>query len=379
MIAKSLIINYFPFAKNLFASSKYDYGFIVHARDEDDIYRKIFWLKYLPSWVTYLISRFIWPVIVCEINGPRDVHGRIIRGVVIGVGMTAKMLMSHRRKARKKFISAANLAKKMGVKNLGLGALSSSLTSGGLDIQKKVDIGLTTGHALTVLTVIGHLVNISKLMGKELGLSEIAIVGAAGSIGSNSARVIAARHSFRRLLLIDIPKKNKELNDLVMELKDSSPGINVTCSQAVMDIKNSDFIITATNSPGVLIESRHLKSGAVIIDDAQPTDVSIDVFKTRKDILILEGGVVNFPELNINFNFGLLNKGDVFSCLGEVIILSIFNHVGSFNLGKLGIENIMKIEELSKEVNIHLGQPQNMFKNYSPEEIRAVGNYSTKK
>ena len=41
-----------------------------------------------------------------------------------------------------------------------------------------------------------------------------------------------------------------------------------------MSIKEAEFIITATNAPEAVVTSEDLKSGAVIIDDAQPSDVS---------------------------------------------------------------------------------------------------------
>ncbi|MFA6215586.1 MAG: hypothetical protein WC768_03395 [Patescibacteria group bacterium] len=354
--------------------NKFDYGFIVHSRDYSDLFRRYPKLKKLPKFILLFICRFIWPVVVTEIYGPKNQYGEQLKGVIIGVGLTASQLMHNKKLAKNKFISAAKLAKKFDVKILGLGALSASLTRGGLDISEKVKIGITTGHALTVDTVVNHLYSISNLLEIDIKKIKVAIVGAAGSIGSNSAKLLAKDNQIREILLVDVPRKRNELDQLRKTLQNINSNLDVFVSDRIEDIKNYDIIITATNLPDVLIKSEYLKAGAVIIDDAQPTDVSEEVYKLRNDVMVLEGGVVNIKGLNVNFDFGLKNKGDIFSCLGEVIMLSYVGHGGNYNIGKLDFDKVFEVREIKEKIGLTLGKPQNFYKLYNNQDVLKIKN-----
>jgi len=61
-------------------------------------------------------------------------------------------------------------------------------------------------------------------------------------------------------------------------------------------LEAADLIISASNAPGYLIGPKSLKPGAVVCDVARPADVHPSVLQQRKDVLVLEGGLVQFPD-----------------------------------------------------------------------------------
>jgi predicted amino acid dehydrogenase len=64
-------------------------------------------------------------------------------------------------------------------------------------------------------------------------------------------------------------------------------------------------VITVTSSVHAVIEPKHLKPGAVVLDVARPRDVSRLVEDQRDDVLVIEGGMVEVPgNVNFNFDFG---------------------------------------------------------------------------
>ena len=81
-----------------------------------------------------------------------------------------------------------------------------------------------------------------------------------------------------------------------------NPDIKIKTSSQIISIKVADFIITATNTPEAVITPEDLKSGAVVIDDAQPADVSLEVFD-REDVLAIEGGLLYTPDIKNHFKF----------------------------------------------------------------------------
>ena len=72
----------------------------------------------------------------------------------------------------------------------------------------------------------------------------------------------------------------------------------------------------------------------MVCDVARPRDVSVRVAKERKDVLVIEGGVVSVPgDVNFNFEFGFPAK-TAYACMSETIMLALEGRYESFTLGK---------------------------------------------
>ena len=70
----------------------------------------------------------------------------------------------------------------------------------------RVKCNITTGHAYTAHNVTSNIFKLAELFNVDKKRAVIAVVGAAGSVGSTSAQLIA-RAQFANLLLIDIERK----------------------------------------------------------------------------------------------------------------------------------------------------------------------------
>lgn len=190
------------------------YAFLVHPRGLNDVFKKYPFLKILPKpLIEFCLLKF-WPtVFVSKITGLKSVDGDPINGCIISVPLMARQMMEHRAIASKKILDAAFFAKKLGVEIIGLGALTSSCSKGGLDLIDEVDVNVTTGHAYTAHNVTRNIFELCKIFELDKNRITIAIVGAAGSIGSTSARVLA-RAGYRNLLMIDVEKNTIFLKTL---------------------------------------------------------------------------------------------------------------------------------------------------------------------
>jgi len=351
---------------------KYDYAFLVHPRDMKDVDKYVPFARFIPQKVKEFISCHLWPVIVSEITGLKDITGKSLIGCIIACPVVTSLLMKDKERATNKIIEAAKLAELLNIKIIGLGALTSSFTNGGLKILEKLKkIKITSGHGFTSYIVAQHVLGAIKKMEINTSQSVIAVVGAAGSIGSNSIKLLVD-NKFAEIILIDVERKKKTLDELKIELSLINSKNEIIISSEICDLKRADIIITATNTPEALIYSENLKPGVIIVDDAQPTDIDDEVYKSRNDVLLLEGGVVNTPNINCHFDFGLKEKGDIFSCLGEVMVLAYLGYYSNYNIGKLQIEKIKMIEETSKKLHFTPGKFQNYYKLYSDEDINSI-------
>lgn len=368
---RDLIIRFLPKKIVKFFIKEAEFAFLVHPRDLTDVSRKFFFAKNLPDYILNLITRFLWPIIGSKITGLKDKNGKDVLGYVVICPLTAKQMMKKRKLAKKRIIQTSKLAEKVGAKIIGLGALGASLTRGGLDLKDEINIGITTGAAYTVKIVTDNILKILDIWELDRDKVSIGVVGAAGSIGSNSAKILVQK-GVKNILLVDTTHKQEKVETLLNDLYKINPNISLKLSDNIEKIYKSDIIIAATNAPGVIIRSKNLKSGSVVVDDAQPSDVDEEIIKNRDDVIVIEGGVAKTLNIDCHFNFGLKNRSDIFSCLGEVLMLSYIKHKGHFSIGYLDINNIKKIDRIAKELKFTLGNFQNFYKSFSNDDIKKL-------
>ncbi|HYF10614.1 MAG TPA: hypothetical protein VD967_03385 [Candidatus Paceibacterota bacterium] len=353
------------------ASSEYAYAFIVHPRDIRDVYRQYPFLRAIPPFLIKLVLRFYWPVIISRVSGLASAEsGKEIRGFVLAVPLTAEQMLEDRPLARRKIIQAARLAKKSGAKIIGLGGLTASMSRGGLDVTENVKINVTTGHAYTAHNVSQNLFNLTERFGLSKQDVLVAVVGAAGSIGSSTAQVIV-REGYSRILLVEVERKKEAVQKLLPILEGLNPDANIAVSHSIEAIREADFIITATNTPEALVRPEHLKPGAVVIDDAQPSDVAPEVL-TRQDVLVVEAGVVHTPEIRTHFDFNLKGKNDTFCCMAELLILAAHGWNDHYTIARTDLERVDTIASWGRALNFRPAAFQNFLESISEERLERV-------
>jgi predicted amino acid dehydrogenase len=367
---RDLVIRLLP---NFSDGLTYKYAFLVHPRNINDVYRKYPLFKLIPKNILEFLLRHYWPVILSHVTGVRSQKtGKEIDGIILTIPLTARQMMEDRKLALKKITQAVRLAEKNGVKLIGLGGLTSSLTKGGLDLIGRTKVDITTGHAYTAFNVTETLFKLSNIVGLDKETALVAIVGAAGSVGSTSAKLIA-RKGYKNMLLIDLERKHIHFQDLIEEIKKLNPETNVSTSHQIRDVKNSDLIITATNAPEALIKVDDLKNGAIVIDDAQPSDISPEVL-TKDNVLVVEAGVVHTPGILSHFNFNLKDRYDNFCCMAEVLILASLEHKGNYVINRATISSVDEVSEQGRKLGFRVGEFQNFIESIRQEKISHIAN-----
>jgi len=365
-----LVVRIFPQNK---IESQYRFAFLVHPRNRADVQRKYPVFKFIPSYVTDVFTKYFWPVTLSKITGLKSLKSNEeIEGYVISILPTAHQMFENRSLALKRITQACILAKKKGAKIVGLGGLTSSFSKGGLDLLDQVGINITTGHAYTSFNVTQNVFAISKYMSLDKKKVCVGVVGAAGSVGSTSAKLIA-REGYMRIVLIDVERKKHFFEDLINEMKSLNPIIHIETSHQIGDIKTCDIVIAATNAPEALIRATDLKWGAIIVDDAQPSDVHLDVFE-REDVLVIEAGVTFTPNIKSNFNFGLKDRQDNFCCLAEVFILAANEWGEHYVINRASLDLVDEVAKLGEKLNFRIGNFQNFRESISTEKLSYVKN-----
>jgi len=253
--------------------------------------------------------------------------------------------------ARRKILQCVKLAEKLGAKIVGLGAFTSILTHDGADLIGKVKVGLTTGNAYAAALLIQNVTKIAEKIGMELKDATVAIVGAAGSVGSACTRILSEK--VRQLILVDIDRE--ALESLIATLRIRG---NLKSYSEVNVVSTADIVIALTSAIGEIITPSHLSSGTIVIDGSQPKNVSKEVIEHRPNVLVIESGLAKISGINYDLDLGL-GKEEIYACLGEVLILTWKDWDGNYSIGKVDPKHVHEVLAEEKKVGLSLADFRN--------------------
>ncbi len=324
-----------------------NFAFIVHPVDpKRDVQRKYPVLgKVLPESAINFLSPYFPPVYISHITGITSrATGNEVEGWFIACPLTPQQMVSlPPGRVYDKVISTGKLAQKLGAKILGLGGYTSVVGDGGLTISQQLEIPVTTGDTYTVATAVEGTLKATAQMGIDPAGAVAAVVGATGAIGKVCAQLLAMQVAE----IILIGRSTAALEQVQAAVKNMGQD-RARISPNMLDLRRADIVLTVTNAVHAVIESQHLKSGAVVCDVARPRDVSRQVLAERDDVLVIEGGVVSVPgSVNFNFDFGF-PPGMAYACMAETITLALAGRYTCHSLGKqITLEQVQTISDMA--------------------------------
>ncbi len=328
------------------------FAFIIHPIDaRRDVGRKYPLARYMPvPLIEWYIQRKN-PMTVAEIEGIRSQTGEEARGWFIGCPLTPRQMLSLPIEfVAEKLHKCGEIAQSLGAGILGLGAFTSIVGDGGISLARQLPgLAITTGNSYTVATALEGAKQGAEMMGHALADARVAVVGANGSIGATCAQVMAREAAELTL----IGRDSARLAALSEKLTGSGHASIQTCIDVAKGLRDADIVITVTSAVDAVILPEHIKRGAVVCDVARPRDVSVRVARERKDVLVIEGGVVAVPgQMRLpltgkpghEFSFGF-PPGTAYACMSETMILALEGRYESFTLGK--DVSVTQVDEIS--------------------------------
>lgn len=289
--------------------------------------------------------------------------GKILEVNIIGLYETPETMIRSYRARRDNLVleriqQGVDLAAKLGCEVMGLGGLTSVITRNGLKLDSR-GMTLTTGNALTLAMSCQALEALAAQTQLPLKNARVAVVGATGNIGEAAVHWLRSRAG--ELLLVGRLGQGEALQIQMKSLLQSSPdvgsGAKLDTTTDMMDIKNCDFILCATNAPGYVVGPEHMSRRVRgILDVATPSDVDPDVQLFYPAVHVIQGGWVKVPGLR-----GILGaafptpEGHTLACLAETMILGLRQETSHFSYGELEFSKVEKIASWAKELGFALG------------------------
>lgn len=324
------------------------FAFIIHPIEpQKDVARKFPLLGKLPPTIINYFSRFFPPVYLSNIAGIRsDATHEPIEGWLLACPMTPKrMLQVPVSAAYAKIVQTGRLAERLGARILGLGAYTSVVGDAGVTISHNLSIPVTTGNSYTAAVAVEASLEAARRMDLKPDNCTAAVVGAYGTVGQGCAQLLA--RTVPHLILIG--RKPERLHDVKGKVE--SIGARATTTTDLAAIRLADIVLTVTSAFEPLVKSADLKPGAVVCDVARPRNVSRQVVEQRKDVLVIEGGIIDVPgDVDFGFDFGL-PPGKAYACMAETMILALEARYECFTLGRE--LNLDRVEEMAKLASKH--------------------------
>ena len=270
-------------------------------------------------------------------------------GHVVLVPFGARHLLSDIEEGRRRVSQAVDRAAALGADVVGLGALTATVTAGGLTLRERTDIAVTNGNAFTAAIVEDQIRMLLPHVSARTGRPHVAIVGATGSVGTAVTKLLARDSAGARLTLI--ARTEGRLKALAAAI---AADVDVDVAQTIDAVRDADLVVLLTASADTLLGPEHLATGAVVLDATQPRNTSPALASARPDVLVVDGGIVAIPSLRLTGGEIGLPDGRSYACFAETAILALSGHSGHFSLGNPTLDQVDAIRERARSLS-HLG------------------------
>lgn len=262
---------------------------------------------------------------------------------------------------RDKIQDAVTVARELGDDHIptslvGLGAYTSIVTDQGRTIND-FEVPITTGNAYTAALMLQGISHAAELRGLALSRARVAVVGAAGNIGSVLAALLAG--DVAELLLVGRPGSAERLENTRSRCAAASRAAadHITVHTSIEAVRDADVVLVATSSPEAqLIGPDTVKPGAIVSCASVPSNLSAAFRDRLDDYLVFDGGFARLPEGHEIDCVGLPAGGLAFGCLSETLLLGFAGHERSFARGPITREQVEYTIALAAQYGFALGE-----------------------
>ena len=344
------------------------FAFVVHPLSQEYIKKGFPLPKATPKVVMDKVEQIAAhapPMVYCKMSTIISPTGAEAEGWLISVGGTPKeMLARNPEFTYRRLLAACKMAENMGAQIIGLGAFTKVVGDAGVTVARRADIPVTTGNSYSASGALWAAADAMRRMGlvkkpakgSKRVPAKTMVVGASGSIGSVSARLMAM--AFDEVVLAG--RTQKKLDALRESILEETPDAKVTATTDYEKyLGTMDMIVTSTSGAGKkILDITKVKPGCVITDVARPLDLPPEEVAKRPDVLVIESGEIELPTQCKMKDIGL-PPNVIYACLAETIVLALEGRFEVFTIGrdtewqkvkeiyKLGLKHGMKLAAIS--------------------------------
>ena len=344
------------------------FAFVIHPLSQEFIKQGFPIPKATPKFVmdkVETLAAHMPPMVYCKMENIISPCGAEAEGWLITVGGTPKEMMARSPEfTYRRLLHASRIAEGLGAQIMGLGAFTKVVGDAGITVARRSRIPVTTGNSYSASGALWAAADAMKRMGLvkpaakgQRIQAKTMVIGASGSIGSVSARLMAMAFDEVVIAARDL----KKLEELKASILLDTPDAKVTCSIDYDGLLGDmDMIVTSTSGAGKkILDITKVKPGCVITDVARPLDLPPEEVAKRPDVLVIESGEIELPTKVRGMKSIGLPPNVIYACLAETIVLALEGRFEVFTVGrdtewekvkqiyKLGLKHGMKLSAIS--------------------------------
>lgn len=344
------------------------FAFVIHPLSQNYIRNAFPIPKSTPKFVmdkVETLAAHMPPMVYCKMENIISPTGAEAEGWLISVGGTPKEMLSRSPEfTYRRLLHASKIAEKMGAQIMGLGAFTKVVGDAGVTVARRSSLPITTGNSYSASGALWAAADAMRRMGlltinkhNKKVAAKTMVIGASGSIGSVSARLLAM--SFDEVYLAG--RTLSKLDELKASILKETPDAKVFTTIDYNDLlADMDMIVTSTSGAGKeILDIMRVKPGCVITDVARPLDLPASDVAKRPDVLVIESGEIDLPTKVKGLKSIGLPPNVIYACLAETIVLALEGRFEVFTVGrdtewekvkeiyKLGLKHGMKLAAIS--------------------------------
>jgi predicted amino acid dehydrogenase len=344
------------------------FAFVIHPLSQEFIKKGFPIPKNTPKFVmdrVETLAAHMPPMVYCKMENIVSPTGAEAEGWLISVGGTPKEMLARSPEfTYRRLLAAAKMAERMGAQIMGLGAFTKVVGDAGITVARRAPLPVTTGNSYSASGALWAAADAMRRMGlvklhpvDKHVMAKTMVIGATGSIGSVSARLLAM--AFDEVVIAG--RDMRKLEELKASILLDTPKAKVVCSTDYDSLLGDmDMIVTSTSGAGKkILDIMKVKPGCVITDVARPLDLPPEEVAKRPDVLVIESGEIELPTQVKGMKSIGLPPNVIYACLAETIVLALEGRFEVFTIGRdtewekvkeiyrLGIKHGMKLSAIS--------------------------------
>ncbi len=327
------------------------FAFLTHLLTNKQIRRIWPFLNIVPDFALESSLKYCPPFNAYKIKNISLNNGKELEGFLINLSLLPGQIMNMKEEAIFEQISGAvNAAVKLGVEIVGLGGL---LADKRYHYAGKFKLSVTNGNYFSAWTVFEVIYRVCKAKKNNFKKSIVTVIGAQTEIGSLCARKLSY---YASEIIISGGEENglKQIKAGVVSLDTCAVTIEPDIRSAV---NKADILVIADSLFNRLINIRDFKSGCIICDVSVVDNIS-GIAGARKDITIIEAGLVKIPYL-VNFPFySNLPNNIIPAALAETMLLAFEDKFVKRRFSDSNLENLEEIADLAAQHGFETWAPQ---------------------
>ncbi len=352
--------------------------FVVHPLSLEDVERYEPSAKGKGGPIIRKILEWLPAYAAVHVTGVRTPDGRETEGWFVAETLLPEQIIEFpREKVYDLVVEAIEIGAQLGANVAGLGAFTGVVGDGGITINERASIPVTTGNSLTIAAGIQSFFRGAEEMEIDPAQATAVVVGATGSIGAASVQLIASR--VKRLILV--ARNETRLRKFHEGLRAELPCESSYTTDISEAVREAQLILTATSSTQDVILPEDLQTGAVICELSLPHDVSRRVALERPDVLVTEGGNMLVPgnprfeqvrrpgtEFDLN-----LPPRTALACMSETMVLALENRCEPYTLGRgIDLAKVIEIDQMATRCGFKLADMRAFDAAITPEKLQSV-------